>query len=404
MPEHAARLACPDCGLIQRLPRLAGRQVAECARCGRTLATPAEGQLQAPLALALAALILLLPAMMAPLMRVSSHGVRHDGGLTSAAEALWRDGFPLLGTLVGTCGVLAPCVFLVLLIWVLANLCVGQAAGLGRPFRWVCALRPWMMLEVYLVGCFVAYSRIKVISWVEIGAGGWCLLAATLSWLLALTQLDERTVWESLPVAAPARSGTRHIACIVCDLIVEETEEGRECPRCSAALRLRKPHAIRRTVALLVAAYLLYVPANVLPVLKILYLGGEESNTIASGVRELVRNELWPLALIVLLASIIIPMLKLWGLTWMLLATRAHSAVFLVARTRLYRGIELIGRWSNIDVFMAAVLVAFLKLGNLTQVHAGIGLVAFAAVVILTMLATLAFDSRVMWDVAKEGA
>jgi paraquat-inducible protein A len=375
--------------------------VAECLRCGLVLASPAEGRLQAPLALAVAALILLQPALVAPLMRVFSYGALHESWMTSGPQALWAEGFPVLGVLVGACAVVAPGIFLVLLIWVLVNLRLGYTQGLGRAFRWVCRLRPWMMVEVYVVGCFVAYSRVKVLTAVEVGLGGWCLFGATLALLLALTQLDERTIWESLPSAGPGGQGGRQsIGCIDCDLLVEETEEGRACPRCGAVLHLRKPDALRRTAAFLAAGYLLYVPANVLPVLRIVYLGGEEINTIGSGVVELARNELWPLAIIVLLASIIIPLVKLAGLTWMLLAVRVRSARLLVARTRLYRRIELIGRWSNIDVFMASVLVSLLQLGTLTQIHAGLGLVAFAAVVILTMLATLTFDSRLMWDAA----
>jgi paraquat-inducible protein A len=374
--------------------------VAECQRCGLVLATAPTGRLQAPLAFALTAFILLQPALAAPLMRVFSYGAEHESWMASGVQALSLEGFPVLGALVGVFAVLAPCIYLVLLIWVLVNLCLGYTEGLGRPFRWVCLLRPWMMVEVFVVGCFVAYSRIKVLTSVEVGLGGWCLLGATLALLLALTQLNERTVWESVAQRRPDRRGGRSIACIVCDLLVEATEEGRACPRCAAALHLRKPDALRRTVALLAAAYLLYVPANVLPVLRIVWLGGEESNTIGSGVLELARNELWPLAVIVLLASIIIPLVKLVGLTWMLLAIRGRSARLLTARTRLYRSIDLIGRWSNIDVFMAAVLVSLLQVGTLTQVHAGFGLVAFAAVVILTMLATLTFDCRLMWDAA----
>jgi paraquat-inducible protein A len=103
----------------------------------------------------------------------------------------------------------------------------------------------------------------------------------------------------------------------------------------------------------------------------------------------------------VFVASIVLPLMKLSGLTWMLLATRRRSNRALVGRTRLYRVIDLVGRWSNIDVFMTSVLVAILQFGAVTSVHAADGLVAFAAVVVLTMVATLVFDSRLMWDAAR---
>jgi len=133
-------------------------------------------------------------------------------------------------------------------------------------------------------------------------------------------------------------------------------------------------------------------------------VGEEDGDTIMSGVFELIHNNLWPLALIVFIASIILPLMKLLGLTWMLIAIRMRSSYLLRTRTRLFRGIEQIGRWSNIDVFMGSVLVALLSFGTLTTVRAEPGLVAFAAVVVLTMVATETFDARLMWDAAAERA
>jgi paraquat-inducible protein A len=299
-----------------------------------------------------------------------------------------------------------PYVYLGLLIWVLGNLHFGGRRSVGPAFRWTKHLRPWVMIEVYLVGCFVSYSRIKAVSTVTVAVGGYSLVAAGLIFLVALTQLDERTVWEMLRPGSVARNDLQGIApahgrsmsCTICDLIVGQAAAGQHCPRCGATLRLRKARSTQRTLAFVLAGYLLYIPANTLPVLTTVQFGHEEHNTILSGVFELIRNDLWPLAIIVFTASIVLPLIKLFGLTWMLAATRLGSDRFLVARTRLYRSIDAIGRWSNIDIFSVSVLVALLQFGSLTAVHAGGGLVAFAAVVIITMLATVVFDPRLMWD------
>jgi paraquat-inducible protein A len=405
---QAERLACPDCGLMQVLPALSGRQMAVCRRCDGTLASPARGRIDAPLALAGAALVLLVPALIWPLMTVSSLGAIRQSWLETCVSALWEQGFSSLAALVAAFSIILPCLYLAALVSVLAVLRFRPAPGvLGVPvggmFRWVQRLRPWMMSEVFLVGGFVAYSRIKVVATIQIETGGWCLLGAALLFLLALTQLDARTVWEGVPVGTDGREGGetedgKTIACTVCDLIVAGTEEGRRCPRCVARLYVRKPAAIQRTTALVIAGFLLYVPANVIPVLTTVRLGRADENTIMSGVLELVQNDLWPLAIIVFSASIILPLLKLFGLTWMLLATWRRSRRLLLLRTRFYRMIDLVGRWSNIDVFAVSVLIAALRFGTLTEVHAGTGLVAFAAVVILTMCATSTFDTRLMWD------
>jgi paraquat-inducible protein A len=401
-PEHAA---CPDCGLLQRLPSLSQPSVVECARCGHVLVGRTAGRVDLPLALAVCALLLLLPAVTAPLMSVSTLGAQRESWLSTGVRVLGHEGFRSLGALVLTCGIILPFVYTGALVWVLATLhfrsdSARDNARLGSLYRWVLLLRPWMMLDVLLIGAFVAYTRLEAVAQVQVDPGGWCLLASTFVLLLALTQLDDRTVWSALrPHVDPPRPGA--LACTTCDLIVANATKHTRCPRCSAPLHRRKPDSIRRTVALLLAGYLLYIPANLLPVLTIVRFGDVEQNTILSGVFELVRNDLWPLAVIVFVASIVLPLMKLLGLTWMLISIRVRSAHRLIARTRLFRTIDLIGRWSNIDVFMGSVLAGLLQFGALTSVRAGPGLLAFAAVVVITMFATLTFDPRLMWDAAQ---
>jgi paraquat-inducible protein A len=368
------------------------------------LAGPPTGRVDVPLALSVAALLLLLPAISAPLMTISSFGATRVSWMFSGARALWRHGFPSISLLVAAFTLVLPFVYLGLLIWVLAGLHLRLAWRLGPVFRWAKYLRPWMMLEVYLLGCFVAYSRMRVVFDVDIGLGGWFLLFSALMLMVALTQLDERTVWEALPrpAASPATSnGSKTMACTVCDLIVDTEVRDKQCSRCGATLRVRKPGAMGRTTALVVAGFVLYVPANILTVLTTVRFGREEHNTIMSGVLELVSDDLAPLALIVFVASIVLPLTKLCGLTWMLIATRLRSRRLLVERTRLFRMIDLIGRWSNIDLFMSAVLVALVRFGSLTSVRLGNGMVAFASVVVLTMIATIVFDARLMWDASR---
>jgi paraquat-inducible protein A len=355
---------------------------------------------EVPLALFVAALVLLIPAVMLPVITVASFGAVHVSWIVTGASELWRQGFESLAFLLTLCVVLLPGVFLVLLIGALGAVYRGGTEFAGGALRWALALRPWMMLEVYLLGCCVAYSRLVAVSTVHIGAGGWCLLAAVFLVLLGLTQLDERTVWESLAVPHDT-SGRPSIACLCCDRIAPVSAAGTRCPRCGSRLHARKPAARDLTMAMVLAAYLLYIPANLLPVLTIVQVGRIEEDTILGGVAALVRADLWPLAVVVFAASIAVPLFKLGSLTWMLLATTRASREQLLTRTRLYRFVDVVGRWSNIDVFMSAVLISVLQFGALTTVRIGPGLVAFAAVVVLTMIATTTFDPRLMWDAAK---
>jgi paraquat-inducible protein A len=397
----AELIACADCGLVQLLPPVPADAIAECVRCKRAFAPPARGSIDTALALTLAALLLLLPATLLPLMQVTSFGVQRRNWLPTGVEALWNDGFASLSAVVFVFSIAIPFVYLGLMTCVLGGIRMRAGAPIGRLFRWTAALRPWVMIEVYLVGCCVAYTRLESVGSVSVGAGGWCLLAATLAAVLASLKLDEQSVWDALPPRNSANQPRQPISCQTCELLIDAAREHSACPRCGATIRRRKPDAVGRTLALVIAGLLLYLPANVLPVLSIERFGHAEPSTIIGGVHELITNGLWPLAIIVFTASILVPLVKLFGLTLMLVMTRRRSRRWLVFRTRLYRFIDRIGRWSNIDLFMISILAALVRFGNLTTVRPESGAIAFAAVVVITMTASRSFDARVMWDAPR---
>jgi len=394
----AELIGCADCGLVQLLPPVPADATAECVRCKRSFAPPARGSIDSALALTLAALLLLLPATLLPLMRVTSFGVQRLNWLPTGVEALWNDGFASLSAVVFVFTIAIPFVYLGLMICVLGGIRMRADAPLGKLFRWTAALRPWVMIEVYVVGCCVAYTRLESIGSVGVGAGGWCLLAATLAAVLASLKLDEQSVWDALPPRNSAGVPRQPISCQTCELLIDAALERSACPRCGATIRRRKPDAIVRTLALVIAGFLLYVPANLLPVLSVERFGHEEPSTIIGGVHELIIAGLWPLAIVVFTASVVVPLVKLFGLTLMLVMTRLRSRRWLVGRTRIYRFIDRIGRWSNIDLFMISILAALVRFGTLTTVRPQSGAIAFAAVVVITMTASRAFDAREMWD------
>ncbi len=174
------------------------------------------------------------------------------------------------------------------------------------------------------------------------------------------------------------------------------------CPRCGAHLHLRKPNSISRTWALLIAAYILYIPANLLPVMTVISFGKGEADTILSGVKELIHAGMLPIALLVFFASITVPVLKLLALTYLLLSVQYKSQWRPRQRTKLYRITEVVGRWSMIDIFMISILIALVKLDAVATIEPGPGAISFAAVVILTMFAAMSFDPRLIWDSIEE--
>jgi paraquat-inducible protein A len=190
------------------------------------------------------------------------------------------------------------------------------------------------------------------------------------------------------------------MSCHACGLLHRPVGAAHDlvCTRCGAALHTRKPDSLKRTWALLIAAFILIVPANLLPVMISGSLFGSETDTIMSGVVFLWIDGSWPLAIILFIASIVVPFSKLFALTYLLVSVQRRSTLAPAQRTRLYRVLEFVGRWSMIDIYVAALLTALVQFGGLMSIRAGPGAIAFGAVVVLTMFAAESFDPRLIWD------
>lgn len=200
----------------------------------------------------------------------------------------------------------------------------------------------------------------------------------------------------------PANTALRqgYLLCHSCHLLSRPPagERHPRCPRCQSRLHARKPDSLTRTWALTLTAYILYIPANLLPVMTVTMSGRGEADTILSGVKTLFLEGMWPLALLVFFASITVPVMKLLVLTYLLLSVQFKSRWRPRQRTQLYRITESVGRWSMVDIFVIAILVALVNLGSLATIDAGAGAVAFGGVVVITMFAAMSFDPRLIWD------
>ncbi len=174
------------------------------------------------------------------------------------------------------------------------------------------------------------------------------------------------------------------------------------CPRCGATLHLRKPNSIARTWALLTAAFIFYIPANVLPITVTSSLGSKQSDTIMSGVIYFLLHGSPEIAVVIFTASIFIPICKLVVMVYLLVSVQRNSRWRPRDRTQLYRVVEGIGRWSMVDIYVVTILVALVKLGFFADIEAGPAALYFAAVVVISMLAAQSFDPRLIWDAMEE--
>lgn len=204
---------------------------------------------------------------------------------------------------------------------------------------------------------------------------------------------------------APESAAARGLyVCRDCSTLSRAGTGPQSCPRCGAELHFRKSYSLSRTWAFLIAAVVLYVPANMLPVMHTEWLSGAQDDTIMSGIAYLWTSGSWPLALVVFVASVSVPLLKIVTLSSLAVSVQLRSKWRPTARARLYRLLEFIGRWSMLDIYVTAILVALVQAKALAKIDAGPGALAFAAVVVLTMAATMSFDPRLIWDAESHGA
>jgi len=358
------------------------------------------------LALTIAGIILFVVANSFPFLSFQFRGQITETTLVTGVEMLYREGMWILALVVFFTSVLAPGLQLVLLPLKM------NPVGRGFPtlFRYVATLTPWGMMDVFMLGILV--SVVKLADMATIIPETALFAFVVLIFVLAAAQaaLDGDSVWSRVPVPDRVRRSPRPgepvCACHVCELVMPEAEadhgQGRPgCPRCGEGLHRRKPDSLQRTWALVIAAIICYLPANLLPITTVTSFGKPQSDTIMSGVIYLFGHGMWPLALVVFLASVLVPLMKLVILIYLLVSVHRGSTRRLRDRTRLYRITEVVGRWPMVDIYVVTILVALVRLGNLATIEAEAGAVFFAAVVIITMFAAMAFDPRLIWDPAR---
>ncbi|ARP82415.1 paraquat-inducible membrane protein A [Bordetella genomosp. 8] len=411
--EHPL-ISCENCGSVYRRQELGQGEVASCGRCGTVLWRYSGLQPSGWLALALAALITFIIANAYPVAIMRVQGMVQSASLPDAVFVTWEQGHEVVAIMTGLAGVVLPLLQLMLLLWVLYPLSMGaRPRAFGFTTRLLGMLAPWSMVPVFVLGVLVAVVKLAGMASVTPGLGmlGFALLTVLLT---MLGRLSAQSLWHYAeragvveshnprPTADEALAGC-HVCGQVQALPVAQAEHIHHCLRCENPVHLRKPDHLARTWALLIAAAILYIPANVLPVMNIDSLLGDSAHTILGGVIELWQTGSWDIALIVFVASVMVPLTKLLALGVLAWQVQRGSGNSLVQRTRLYGMVEFIGQWSMLDVFVVILLAALAQFQGLMTISAGPGAGAFGMVVILTMLAAMSFDPRRGWDRAPRG-
>ena len=403
-------IACEHCASVQRRCILRHGELAACERCGTVLWRHSRLTLNDWLALTVASFIVFCIANAFPVARIEVYGAERSATLLDAIAITWQQHHWSVAIMTGTAGFALPLLQLIALLWVLVPMARGRMpADMAQVCRLLGWLRPWSMVPVFLLGAIV--SLVKLASSVQVHLSLGLPAFGLLTVLLTIVgRLSPQALWRHAESAGLAEAPEPRylpdhvlVGCHACGLVQDMAEHGpdgqaRHCARCRAVLHNRKPQTLARTWALMLTAAILYIPANVLPVMHITSVAGDSSHTILGGVVELWHGGAWDIALIVFVASVVVPMTKLLALLLLVLRVQRGDAEGLRARTRLYEMVEFIGQWSMLDVFVVILLSALANFPGLMRISAAPGAAAFGLVVVLTMLAARSFDPRSAWD------
>ena len=402
--RHGEIIACHECEHLYSYEPIEPGAKANCLYCGALLYRNIPNSLDRSLALYITALILFFMANCFPFLSLKLGGRIEENILVSGGWALYQLGMGELGLLVFLTSVGFPFICIAGMLYLIIPLRLGYTpAAMGPVYRLINAITPWSLVSVFMLGVLIAFVKLQDIAEVLAGTSAYALGGLLVVYAAARANFDPGLLWSgsSFP-QVNVSSATRILTCHTCGLLTDADAGYHSCPRCDTPLHHRIRNSIERTWALLAAAAILLIPANVYPVMTVIRFGQGAPNTIMSGILHLIEDGMWGLAMIVFVASIVVPIVKLFVLSFLLISIQKKWSWRPRDRTLLYRVTEVVGAWSMVDIFLVGLLTALVSLDALSTIRPGIGATFFAGVVILTMFAAHSFDSRLIWDNARE--
>ncbi|MEQ8426431.1 MAG: paraquat-inducible protein A [Gammaproteobacteria bacterium] len=397
-------IACHECDHLHYYEAIPVGARASCQFCGNLLYRHVADSVDKTLALYLTALILFLIANTFPFLSLELGGRQVDNVLVSSGWAMYQYGMGELGLLIFFTSILFPFLVICAMLYLLLAIKLEKFPPFaGQVYRLVNALMPWSLVGVFLLGTLIAIVKLQDIANVIFGPAMFALAFLLLIYTSARASFDPALLWKLSKVKSVDRIAELDedsvlVNCHTCGYLCDASHAFTHCPRCSSPIHHRKNNSLERTWALLLASAVLFIPANLYPVMTLIRFGLGEPSTILGGVMKLIEGGMWGLAMIVFVASIVVPMLKLCILAYLCLSVQMRSTWRPRDRTALYRVTEVVGAWSMVDIYLVGLLSALVSLGTLSTVRPGIGAIFFAAVVIMTMFAAQSFDPRLIWD------
>jgi len=408
--------ACPDCDLLLPTKDAPGGHSIICPRCGKTISRRTTDSILKALALSIAGLLMYLPAILLPLMTMKSFGFSDSANILDSIVNFYRNEYYLVSFMVLISAVIFPAILLTSIFIISLQLYLKRyPAYLARLFRTYTHLEEWAMVEVYLLGIMVTIIKMNNSTDINYNTGIFCFTALVLLNLSIATVIDHDVFWQAIeqkgkkaqngsavphpPHGVGITAAEQGLAlCHICHKLSPVTQEKTRCQRCGETLHLRKPSSMTKTWALVFTSSIFLAPANLLPIMRVDFLGIPDQSTILDGIIYFFQHKSYFIGLIIFTASILVPIFKIVGLIILLLSNRPCDIHLLRQKAGMYRFISFIGRWSMLDIFVIALLSVLVNFGFFTSVHVAPAATYFCIVVASTMFAVITFDPRIIWD------
>ncbi len=403
-------IACHQCGQLHVRPVAPAGGMGGCSRCGYVLFRQTGVSLNGWIAIAFAGLVVFAIANWFPIAQFRLQGLTVNATLPEALWITWQQGRYTIAVMAALFAFVLPLGHICFVLWALRAI---QTRRLPYDFnlgmRVLHEIPRWSMVPVLVLAILVAVVKMADLAVMRPGPAMWAYAGLTVL-MTILGRITSQRLWRHAEdEGVVMRSGQGfdpklpHADCAACGFVqsIRDTQATVRCERCHTSMHFRKPQHLSRAWALVIAASILYIPANVLPVMNLRMPTGVSSHTILGGVIELWRLGSADLAIVVFVASVMVPMTKLLALGVLMVRRRWDGVRVQRQRTRLYELVEFIGQWSMLDVFVVILLSSMGNFPGMSQITAGPGAAAFGLVVILTMLAAMSYDPRIGWDQAK---
>lgn len=410
LDEPKNYVLCHHCDLLSELPLIADHHKATCPRCNTNLARANTQMKRDTVIFSSCALVMLFFSCYFVFIDIRVMGIINQLNILVLPDILYQDNYPSLVLIFLLFVLIIPVTCSVLQI----ALCSGLRLSKFRQRDLLILhskLHRWAMPEIFIAGVLVSF--VKLTSYGDVGINKsflpFCLFV--IFYLKSLVIFSKREIWNGIAtnnfsqialVAGETGIQQNIRLCTCCHSILPA--DLNRCPRCKTKGTLRDHKTVQWTMALLFTSLLLYIPANIYGVMSTVFLGSESHSTIIDGVIYMWQEGDYPVALVIFTASVVIPVLKILALSWLCyfaLSIRNKAIKECVAMHKLYTMVEFIGRWSMIDVFVVSVISALIRNGEMMAVYPYIGVVFFASVVVVTMVASHKYDPRMIWDKIK---